>query len=137
MVRLVLLVARGNEGGNEMVGSELAVTLDLERLDRIRQLLRRRPRSFDELLGLFLSEAYDRVRQVGEALGKGDPAAAATLAHGLRGSSSAFGAVRLAGLCREFEQLGRARGLAGVREAFPALEAELAAVSCELKSTLG
>jgi HPt (histidine-containing phosphotransfer) domain-containing protein len=107
-----------------------SVTLDLERLDRIRKLLGRRPRSFDELLGLFISEAYERVRQVGEALGKGDPDAAATLAHGLRGSSSAFGAVRL-------EQVGQARGLAGVREAFPALEAELAAVSCELKSTLG
>jgi HPt (histidine-containing phosphotransfer) domain-containing protein len=118
-------------------GAEPPVTLDLERLDRIRKLLGRRPRSFDELLGLFISEAYERVRQVGEALGKGDPDAAATLAHGLRGSSSAFGAVRLAGLCQEFEQVGQSRGLAGVREAFPALEAELAAVSCELKSTLG
>jgi HPt (histidine-containing phosphotransfer) domain-containing protein len=118
-------------------GSEPPVTLDLERLDRIRKLLGRRPRSFDELLGLFISEAHERVRQVGEALGKGDPAGAATLAHGLRGSSSAFGAVRLAGLCREFEQVEQARGLAGVREAFPAIEAELAAVSCELKSTLG
>jgi HPt (histidine-containing phosphotransfer) domain-containing protein len=118
-------------------GAEPSVTLDLERLDRIRKLLGRRPRSFDELLTLFISEAYERVRQLGEALGKGDPAAAATLAHGLRGSSSAFGAVRLAGLCREFEQVGQARGLAGVREAFPALEAELAAVSCELRSTLG
>jgi len=118
-------------------GSAAPVTLDRARLDRIRQVLGRRPRTFDELLELFISEAHERIRQLGEALGKGDPAAAVTLAHGLRGSSSAFGALRLAGLCWEFEQVGEARGLAGVREAFPGLEAELAAVSCELKSTLG
>ena len=51
-----------------MDGAEPSVTLDLERLDRIRKLLGRRPRSFDELLTLFISEAYERVRQVGEAL---------------------------------------------------------------------
>ena len=112
-------------------------TLDLERLDRMRQLLASRPRSFGELLELFISEAHERVRQLGEALGRGDPAAAVTLAHGLRGSSSSFGALRLAWLCREFERVGHARGLAGVLEAFPALEAELAAVSCELNSALG
>ncbi|MFN2591907.1 MAG: Hpt domain-containing protein [Candidatus Dormibacteria bacterium] len=101
---------------------------------RIRQSLVRQPRALDELLELFISEAHQRVHQLGEALQRADPAATLTLAHGLRGSASSFGALHLARLCRELEQAGQTGGLTGLRELFVAIETELADVSCELRS---
>jgi HPt (histidine-containing phosphotransfer) domain-containing protein len=60
-----------------------------------------------EVVDLFLAEAPRRLDALGGALGRGDRAESARLAHTLAGSASSLGAGRLAAACADLEALAR------------------------------
>lgn len=59
---------------------------------------------FHELVQLFLNEGASRIARLRAIQDQGDTASLAAVAHTLRGTSAAFGAVRLADLCAQIEQ---------------------------------
>jgi HPt (histidine-containing phosphotransfer) domain-containing protein len=59
---------------------------------------------FHELVQLFLNEGASRIARLRAIQDQGDTASLAPVAHTLRGTSAAFGAVRLADLCAQIEQ---------------------------------
>ena len=125
---------RGSVAAREEA-SRLA-TLDLKALDRIRQVRGGGSAFFRDMIELFSAEASTRVRQLGAALDLGDSTGVSEVAHGLRGTSATFGALRLAQLCERIEELGQSGDVLGARELFPLVEAELAAVTRELTAQL-
>ena len=111
-------------------------TLDPKTLDRIRQVRGGGNGFFRDMVELFTAEASSRVRQLGDALDLQDAPATAEVAHGLRGTSATFGALRLAQLCERIEELGRVGEIPAARELFPLVESELSAVTRELAAQL-
>ena len=100
-------------------GSEV---LDLEVIDRLRELGGEdQPELVFDLIRLFLTDAHDRLAEMRRALREGDLDAIARIAHTLKGSSGSLGAVQLAEVCREVEELARRS---------PDLELEAKARSC-------
>lgn len=82
--------------------------LDHEAIDRLRELGGEdQPELVHELIALFLSDAQQRLEDMRRALGSGDLDAIARSAHTLKSSSGSVGAVLLADLCREVEELAR------------------------------
>jgi two-component system sensor histidine kinase/response regulator len=66
-----------------------------------------------DLVGLFLRDAPGRVEAIERALATPDAEALRQAAHALRGSSRTLGAVRMAGLCRELEEIGASGSVTG------------------------
>jgi HPt (histidine-containing phosphotransfer) domain-containing protein len=114
----------------------LPATLDPKMLDRIRRVRGGGDGFFRDMVQLFTTEASSRVRQLGDALDLQDRTAAAEVAHGLRGTSATFGALRLAQLCERIEELGQVGEMPAARELFPLVESELSAVTRELAAQL-
>jgi HPt (histidine-containing phosphotransfer) domain-containing protein len=85
-----------------------------------------------EVCALFLTDAADIVGAVDAALGSGDAAAAARLAHRLKSASGFVGAEGCARLCAEIERLVRDDRLVDVRPRLELLADELGHVSAEL-----
>jgi HPt (histidine-containing phosphotransfer) domain-containing protein len=112
------------------------VTLDPKALDRIRQVRGGGSAFFRDMIELFAAEASTRVRQLRAALELRDPVATSEVAHGLRGTSATFGALRLAQLCERIEELGQGGDVLTARELLPLVESELAAVTRELTAQL-
>jgi two-component system, sensor histidine kinase and response regulator len=97
--------------------------LDQDILDNLRDLP---GEGADDLLGeliiLFAQEAPPRIAALRDALQQGDAKRVMQVAHSLKGSSANLGATRMAALCNELEQQGRAGNLDGGLQ----LHAELA-----------
>jgi len=85
-----------------------------------------------ELVGLFLEDSPPLLNDLRAGVAGLDAAMVERAAHALKGSVGNFGAKRLAELARQLETMGRARDLAGAREALTALEQELERVSAQL-----
>jgi two-component system sensor histidine kinase/response regulator len=62
----------------------------------------------ERLIELFLDQAANKVEELGSAVAAGDGAAVSELAHGLKGSSAAVGAMRLANASDRLCETGRA-----------------------------
>jgi HPt (histidine-containing phosphotransfer) domain-containing protein len=69
---------------------------------------------FHELIRMFLEEAASRVARLGALQGQGETSQLAGIAHALRGTSAAFGAVRLGALCAEIEDATPGQGKIGL-----------------------
>ncbi len=63
--------------------------------------------SLNDLFTLFLEDASDLLEKTSRAAETGDRAALQRAAHTLKSTGAAFGAMRLARLCRELEQMGK------------------------------
>jgi HPt (histidine-containing phosphotransfer) domain-containing protein len=133
-VAAVTAEPRSLAAGEEVAG---LATLDPRMLDRIRQVRGGGHGFFRDMVELFTTEASSRVRQLGDALDLEDHAAAAEVAHGLRGTSATFGALRLARLCERIEELGVDGEIRAARELFALVKSELSAVTRELAAQLG
>jgi two-component system, sensor histidine kinase and response regulator len=78
-----------------------------------------------EMVGLFLSQAPDRIAAARAALESGAPAEVERAAHALRSSSAQIGASRVRALCAEIESRAAGGHLTGVAELLASLEREL------------
>jgi HPt (histidine-containing phosphotransfer) domain-containing protein len=93
-------------------------SVEWERVDMLRQMCASGsgPDRWPELIGLFLEDAAQRVRQLDEAVAAGDAEQVRELAHALKGSSANFGAPVLRDLSSRLESLatdGRMESAAG------------------------
>ncbi|MBI3877481.1 MAG: response regulator, partial [Verrucomicrobia bacterium] len=94
--------------------AEAGATLDLKVIENIREL--REPGQGDplaDLIGLFLSDAPDRLTKMQAALMKAESETLRELAHAFKGSASNLGARPLAAYCAALEQRAQAGDLAG------------------------
>lgn len=94
------------------------------------------PSLLDQVVPVFGDEAVVRVEELSEAVAGGDAEAVARLAHRLRGSSAAVGAVRVSSLCSRVEQAAQERRLDSASELVEVLEAELELAVSALRAEL-
>jgi CheY-like chemotaxis protein len=87
-----------------------------------------------QLLALYLEDSAARLAELREALARGDVAAAAQLAHNVKGTSATYGAARLARLCRELEQVAEDGDLAASSPLLAGLQEEFERVRVALRS---
>ncbi len=79
---------------------------------------------FTKLVDAFLHKSPDDLRQLREAVAAGDSEAVRRAAHGFKSSCANMGATKLAELCKELEQAGRAADLSRNETLLTAVEAE-------------
>ena len=98
------------------------VLIDRQALDTIRAMAEGEPGDMlGELIELFITEAERQLATIGEAIERGDTGTLAAVAHTLKGSAGALGAVRIADLAARLVTAGRAADLAAARNSLPAL----------------
>jgi HPt (histidine-containing phosphotransfer) domain-containing protein len=90
-----------------------------------------------ELIEIYLKDTPERLADIDAALAKGDAHALMRAAHTIKGSSSNFGAARLAHLAHEIELHGKAGDCGPVPPLLPGLKAEYDLVTQALKQILG
>ena len=90
-----------------------------------------------ELIEVYLQDMPGRLADLDHALAKGDAHAMMCAAHTIKGSSSNFGATRLAHLAQEIEFHGKAGNCGPVPSLLPGLKAEFAVVVQALKQIGG
>ncbi len=110
----------------EPEGRDLAVPealIDYRQLNVLRRVGLGRSALLAEVVNAFLADAHTDLTVLGEAARDGDDVRIAQNAHRLRGAAANLGAVRVAALCSQLEQLGLERSF----EAAPGLLARLTA----------
>lgn len=102
---------------HEENGPAQAPALDQKVLSELRRLqIDGEPDIVWELGGMFLDRAPARIETMKAALDKGDAEMLKREAHNLKSSSANLGALRLSGLFKEIEAIGRSGDLQGARE---------------------
>jgi HPt (histidine-containing phosphotransfer) domain-containing protein len=91
------------------------------------------PGQFRELINLFLSELELALASMRGAIAQRNAEVVGKLAHGLKGSSASMGAIRLALLCRELEELVRHTELQEAKAQLLEIESEIYIVRDTLK----
>ena len=111
------------------VGAPTVMTLDVDALDRLRELdPAGKGRLLERVLRAFETSAARLSLQFREARRNDDMAGIRHVVHTLKSSSASIGALALARLCAEIETSIRAGSLAGLPERLDAMDRELAAV---------
>jgi CheY-like chemotaxis protein len=120
--------------------------IDEKVLEELRKLqMDGEPDIVQELGSMFLDRAPARIEAMRDALDRGDAGALKREAHNLKSSSANVGALRLSGLFKDLETLGRSGDLQRAHELMErveaefgrvrkALEAEISEVGCRLEN---
>jgi HPt (histidine-containing phosphotransfer) domain-containing protein len=87
----------------------------------------------NELVDTYLDDAPKLLQDMKKALQAGDADSFRRAAHSLKSNSATFGAMRLSGLAKELEMLGKEGKLDEARPRMQPLEQAVEAVSAELK----
>jgi|HubBroStandDraft_6_1064221.scaffolds.fasta_scaffold185603_2 HPt (histidine-containing phosphotransfer) domain-containing protein len=90
------------------------------------------PDDFRQLIRMYLDEAAGRVARLQDLGREGEAAELGRVAHALRGTSAAFGASGLAGLCAEIEAAAGEGVTPGLKTLIEAVATEFALVSTAL-----
>ena len=100
--------------------------LDQERLDMLRVLQQEgAPSVLNKIINLYLENSPKLMQGIRDAVKEGDPVRLGDAAHSLKTSSANLGAVELAILCKELEDMGRiAKATGPARERLETIEAE-------------
>ncbi len=85
-----------------------------------------------ELIGLFLEDAPQRLKDIETALATGELKLLERAAHTLKSSSASIGAMQLSGLCKRIEETARRRST----EEIPALLRDCNGTLAEVESAL-
>ena len=87
-----------------------------------------------ELIDSFLETAPPLLARLNQGVAQGNAAEVRTAAHTIKSSSKDFGATRLAELCQELEDMGKAGTLGGTAELAAQVEAEYRPVKAALEA---
>lgn len=82
------------------------------------------PEILAELRDLFLQHVCELVAELGDVIAAGDAPRLAQVAHTFKGACATYGAPRLAFVCAQMEQLGKAANLVGATTYLKILEEE-------------
>lgn len=108
--------------------------LDPDAIESLRALSPDTDASFlRELIEIYLQDTPERMVELEAALAKGDAHAMMRAAHTIKGSSSNFGANKLAQIALEIEQHGKAGNCSPATSILPGLKTEYALVAQALK----
>ncbi|WP_447977085.1 response regulator [Candidatus Nitrospira bockiana] len=111
-----------NEGGDD---PSRPPTLDRNAWESIRALQRPgQPDLLAKVITKYLASSQELLETMRAAVGSGDAPGVHRSAHTLKSSSATLGALRLAGLCKEGEQMGRAGSLEEAHTLLMEIEAE-------------
>jgi two-component system sensor histidine kinase BarA len=94
------------------------------------------PEFLIDVVEAFLDDSPPRIEALHAGLANGDASALGRAAHGLKGSSGNFGAMRMQVLCAEIERLSRAGQLAGLAPLVTRIEHEYALVAERLAEAM-
>lgn len=108
--------------------------IDRQALDVLRELVGGESALLAELIDSYLTETPILLLRLRHALAEADPAELRMAAHTLKSSSADFGAMQLAELSRELEDMGRAGTLVGAAERVAQAETLYEQVRVELAS---
>ncbi len=86
------------------------------------------PDILEELMEMFSTDVPPQLVALKEAVKAGDAHSVERIAHGLKGSCGNMGAVRMAALCAELEEMGRSEELRAAPGVIPRLEEEFGRV---------
>jgi CheY-like chemotaxis protein len=112
--------------------------IDKSALDNIKAVQQPgKPDLVEKVISLYLNDAQSLCHTIHEAVGKGDPQALSKAAHSLKSSSANVGAVKLAGLCKELEILGRGNTIGNAEVIVNQMDAEYKRVIASLSQTIG
>lgn len=108
--------------------------LDMRILNELRELGGEdEPALIAELIDIFLSDAPQRLEEIAKGLTHGDLQSVERAAHTLKSSSANIGALGLSRICREMEELARARNLEPIRPLFVRSEHAMSEVQSALE----
>ena len=94
------------------------------------------PELLSRLVGQFIKDAGICVEAIQRAVDADQAGGMAKEAHGLKGISRNIGAVRLAEICSQIEELGKSRNLEGIESQLVSLQQEFARVTHILEAEL-
>ena len=112
-------------------------TIDMQVLAKLRELESDMPGLLSDVITTYLRETPGRIDRIIAAVGNGDAKMAEQGAHGLKGSSSAMGALKMAKLCEEIERRSEAGNIEACSPLTAALIEEFYRVNKSLAHELG
>ena len=112
-------------------------TIDMQVLAKLRELETDMPGLLSDVITTYLRETPGRIDRIIAAVGNGDAKMAEQGAHGLKGSSSAMGALKMAKLCEEIERRSEAGNIEACSPLAAALIEEFYRVNKSLAHELG
>lgn len=108
--------------------------LDKSVLSSLRELQEEgEPDILEEVGGLFLKHAPDKLSAIEKAVANRDAKGLQTAAHSLKSSSAYVGAMKLSAMSKELEMMGRSGSLEGSVEKSKSLKAEFQRVKTALE----
>ncbi len=111
--------------------------LDQSVLSSLRELQEEgEPDILEEVGGLFLKHAPDKLSAIEKAAADRDAKGLQTAAHSLKSSSAYVGAMKLSAMSKELEMMGRSGSLEGSLEKSKSLKAEFQRVKTALESEM-
>jgi signal transduction histidine kinase/CheY-like chemotaxis protein/HPt (histidine-containing phosphotransfer) domain-containing protein len=91
---------------------------------------------YREILGAFLEDADDKLRELKELPGQGDLRVFTIRVHGVKSAAAAIGAEELSRKARALETAGKAGDLETIREGFPAFYRDLGETARAIRAAL-
>ncbi len=114
--------------------SKIVNPLDSAALETLLEVIGGERELLVELIDSFLETGPPLVERLRQGLAQGNAAEVRAAAHTLKSSSKDFGATRLAELCQQLEEMGKAGQLAGADELGRQVEAEYPLVHAALEA---
>jgi histidine phosphotransfer protein HptB len=111
-------------------------TLDPSAIESLRSLSPDDEAFLRELIEIYLQDTPVRLAELETALAKGDASMLMRAAHTIKGSSSNFGATKLALISHDIEMHGKSGNCSAATPMLPGLKAEYALVTQALKQIL-
>lgn len=121
-----------------LLNEPLPPALDPEALAQFRATVgENSPEMMAELINIYLEDTPERLTKLRQVMAENKPLELERVAHSLKSNSATFGALRLAGLCKELEIIGRTGALVGAAEQLNQIEAEFQRVKATLETVRG
>ena len=102
--------ARPEPGPPEIVKEDY---LDRKSLDKIKSLGPNGPKMLSAVISIYLNDSPILIERLGESLNAGDADGVAQAAHALKSASANLGAMSLAEMCRQVEDIARSNSVQG------------------------
>jgi len=103
-------VPRPESGPPEIINEDY---LDRKSLDKIRSLGPNGPKMLSAVISIYLNDSPVLIERLGESLNAGDADGVAQAAHALKSASANLGAMSLAEMCRQVEEIARGNSVHG------------------------
>jgi CheY-like chemotaxis protein/HPt (histidine-containing phosphotransfer) domain-containing protein len=133
-IAITSLIDALTRGAAATLQHESGVVLDEATLARLRAMGGSDQQFFAELIGTFLDDAPQLLRQLRQALAAGDAQTVRLVAHGLKSNGAEFGAMAFSDLCKDLELMAKSGQLDGAAALLDRIEASYESVAAALRA---